>query len=148
MEICVNFNRSPLKIYKRPPAILWQSLGWTTITFVQYWSAFSFRSADFPIWAGGSVSHLCWSHAAVSFYHLSLSSLDLLKVLFISEVVGSIRARCWELLGCITQPSQKSCAMFVRPVPMSPSWEAGVGVGGSWPGELDAVSMSVRSKDV
>ena len=69
MEIYVNFNRSPLTIYKRPLVTLCRRRFWSTISFAQSrTSAFFSRECWFPPnLSTNNVSHLCWPHSAVSF---------------------------------------------------------------------------------
>ena len=63
-EIYVNFNRSPLMIYKRTPMTLWQSF-MVDFHFCLVLINLFPGCADFHNCPKGNVSHLCWMHSAL-----------------------------------------------------------------------------------
>ena len=75
----VTCNRTPWQYIKgllRPS----DRLLWSTITFLQSQSAFFFfENADFSNYSKSSVSHLCWSHSAMSCCCMQIMQLDIVQ---------------------------------------------------------------------
>ena len=65
LEIDVNFNRTPLTIYKRPLATPWERFMVADHFCSVPVKIFLGSAADLPICPHSSMLHLCWPHSAV-----------------------------------------------------------------------------------